>query len=530
MSTPRTRIAQFAATVALFGLGVAACGEKEPPAPPKARVVHYGPQGELVGGVKPTATPSFVIVCLSGVRFDEAFRTEGGTAAMPRLARFAKESVSFENAASPCAWDVPAFVSTLIGLAPTQHTMKGIYGDRIALESLIPSVVTLAEILGKGGYATAAMTRGGPYARGHGVEQGFESYEEGWRLEGTGVERTAGWIGKRPAGRPFLLVLHADDASAPYVERAATASPSADEPELVRGAERVVAAATKANGTVSDDDAPDIIAARLFSARASTATDGLEALDVARSLSRRLASPWGAGPAGDELAAKARDAYRTNLARVDRLFGALLDRIAATDLPTDTITIVFSDHGEALGERREARAFGAGGSLMDEHVHVPLVIHAPGRLAPASVHGSCSLVDVMPTVLDLCGLPRHGETGMGWSLLPLIAKPGGKGLATFSVEYVAAQTPQGMPVRRTLYALRTARTKYVATYDPGTRQYTEEVYDLSADPGEMKLLSSDHVEADGPDLVRLVHGLREDLAGHLKGVLERAALGYGTTD
>ena len=91
---------------------------------------------------------------------------------------------------------------------------------------------------------------------------------------------------------------------------------------------------------------------------------------------------------GDSVAKTAREAYRKNLSRLDGLFGALLDRIAAAGLPNDTVTIVFSDHGDALGERSKDRAFGPGGSLFDEHVHVPLLFKVPGRAAGTKARDS----------------------------------------------------------------------------------------------------------------------------------------------
>src|SRR5438105_2808125 len=161
MSAPRTAPRTLAPLLAAALLALAACGDgNDRPAPEREPRANYSSTGLLEGGPKPTATPSVVIVCLSGVRYDEAFRKEGGAEQMPRLAAFARESVSFENAASPAAWDVPAFRSVLTGVLPDQNGGLKSVGELTF--DMIDSMVTLPEVLHGLGYATACMTRGGP--------------------------------------------------------------------------------------------------------------------------------------------------------------------------------------------------------------------------------------------------------------------------------------------------------------------------------------------------------------------------------
>src|SRR5206468_6475285 len=90
-------------------------------------------------------------------------------------------------------------------------------------------------------HAPACMTRGGPPLHANGLKQGFDTFEEGWRLEGDGVERAAGWLAKRPAGKPFLLVLHADDAEAPYAEKTLDPRPADYETATLKRIEQLVA-------------------------------------------------------------------------------------------------------------------------------------------------------------------------------------------------------------------------------------------------------------------------------------------------
>lgn len=84
----------------------------------------------------------------------------------------------------------------------------------------------------------------------------------------------------------------------------------------------------------------------------------------------------------------------------------------------DTLLVVTSDHGEELGERGH---FGHGASLYSEVLDVPLVVYPPGGLAAGRrVADRVSLIDVLPTLREACGLPpARGDAGL--SLWPLIA-------------------------------------------------------------------------------------------------------------
>jgi arylsulfatase A-like enzyme len=94
--------------------------------------------------------------------------------------------------------------------------------------------------------------------------------------------------------------------------------------------------------------------------------------------------------------------YADNLEVADAALGKLFDWLNAEGLLENTIIVLLSDHGEELGERGNVALHSH--TLFDELVRVPLMMKAPG-CAPRTVDSMVGLIDVVPTVLDLLGMP-----------------------------------------------------------------------------------------------------------------------------
>jgi choline-sulfatase len=175
-----------------------------------------------------------------------------------------------------------------------------------------------------------------------------------------------------------------------------------------------------------------------------------------------------------ESAARARRAYYAAVSYVDEKVGELLRALDETGLRDDTIVVFGSDHGDMLGERGLWYKM----TFFEDSARVPLVVHAPGRLAPARVRQPVSLVDLLPTLVDLSG----AETER--SLVPLLhggtLEPG-----TVACEYLAEGTlaPAVM--------LREASLKYIRC--PGDPDL---LFDLDADPLELENLAAAHPDTD----------------------------------
>ena len=95
-------------------------------------------------------------------------------------------------------------------------------------------------------------------------------------------------------------------------------------------------------------------------------------------------------------------AYEGEVSQMDTQLGLVLDKMDSLDLWSNTIVIFFSDHGQHLGEHE---GLWRKQTLFEEALHIPLVVCAPGK-APGVCNRLVELIDIYPTLLELCKLPR----------------------------------------------------------------------------------------------------------------------------
>jgi arylsulfatase A-like enzyme len=165
--------------------------------------------------------------------------------------------------------------------------------------------------------------------------------------------------------------------------------------------------------------------------------------------------------------------YDGAVAFIDAQIGQLLKILELRGLLDRTVVVVVGDHGESLGDHGESTH---GLFVYESVLHVPLMIRAPrAGLRGRRMSGVTRSVDVMPTVLELLGVPYEGRTD-GESLLPLIAGVR-RGLHAYA-ENLYPQLRFGWSAVR---ALRAGRFKIVGTARP-------ELYDLQHDPLERQNL------------------------------------------
>jgi choline-sulfatase len=170
----------------------------------------------------------------------------------------------------------------------------------------------------------------------------------------------------------------------------------------------------------------------------------------------------------DERVRRARHAYYAAISYVDERIGEVLGALAETGLRDDTIVVFCADHGEMLGERGLWYKM----AFFEPSARVPLIVAAPGRLGAGRISEPVSLLDLAPTLLELCGL--EGAAGLdGRSLAGTLA-----GDALGETDVVAEYLAEG--VRSPAVMLRRGRHKYVWCEDD-----PEQLYDLAADPHEL---------------------------------------------
>jgi choline-sulfatase len=164
--------------------------------------------------------------------------------------------------------------------------------------------------------------------------------------------------------------------------------------------------------------------------------------------------------------------YYANLAQMDDCAGTVLRALHDLGLEENTIVIYTSDHGEMLGEHGLWQKF----EFYEASCGIPLLIRAPGISRPGVCDAPLSQVSLLPTLAELCGVPVSARLD-GHSFAQQARTPN-----TPCTDPVFAEYNLGNPHAK--YMLRDGKWKYTFwTHD------IAELYDLGADPNEMKNLA-----------------------------------------
>ncbi|VGO19009.1 sulfatase [Pontiella sulfatireligans] len=162
--------------------------------------------------------------------------------------------------------------------------------------------------------------------------------------------------------------------------------------------------------------------------------------------------------------------YLAACAVTDDAIGRILDGIDAHPKKNNTIVVLITDHGWHLGEKQTWRKF----TLWEESTRTPMVWVVPGVTAAGQVCDKpVSLLDLYPTLTDLCGLPDNPENE-GNSLAPLLGDP------SADWDHVSI-TEDGYKC----VAARDERWRYIRYIDG-----SEELYDHDVDPMEWTNIAS----------------------------------------
>lgn len=212
----------------------------------------------------------------------------------------------------------------------------------------------------------------------------------------------------------------------------------------------------------------------------------VHALRFGKEMFEAITAAYGSTEAGLK---KWTQAYLACVAAVDDNVGQVLDALDNSSLKENTIVVLASDHGFHMGEKDYLYK----NSLWEESTRVPLMMRVPGLTkAGKEVHQTVSLIDIYPTLLDLCRLSsntRKNEKGHpldGYSMRQLLQKPSTKHWkgpkAALSAVY-AGDRYKSKPADQH-YAICTNRYRYIL-YNTGH----EELYDHKKDPLEWKNVS-----------------------------------------
>ncbi len=192
----------------------------------------------------------------------------------------------------------------------------------------------------------------------------------------------------------------------------------------------------------------------------------------------------------------ARHAYYGNVSYVDDWLGKILQILDETNLRENTIVVVISDHGDMLGERGLWYKM----SFFEWSSRIPMIISAPGRFLKQRVTHNVSLLDLLPTFVDLAAVETSGPVGFadpvdGRSLVPLMTG----NVSEDTDEAYGEMLCEGAIAPCMM--IRRGRYKYIHS-DPDPVQ----LYDLATDPDERHNLAGNtevaDVERDFADEIR----------------------------
>ncbi len=180
----------------------------------------------------------------------------------------------------------------------------------------------------------------------------------------------------------------------------------------------------------------------------------------------------------------ARHAYYANTSYFDSKVGDLVKTLEEAEMLDNTIVIVTADHGDMLGERGLWYKM----NFFEHSGRVPLIMAGPG-IEQGTVPNACSLVDILPTMMDIAAMngnrkPEPGQPIDGCSLLPS-AQGEEDPISEAIGEYCAEMTSH--PV----FMIRRDQYKYLhCDIDPPL------LFDMENDPQERNNLAEDPEHAD----------------------------------
>ena len=395
--------------------------------------------------------PNIILVMVDTLRSDH-LSCYGSQEATPALCSLATDGGTIFDGFSHASWTKPATASLLTSLLPSTH-------GAVAKTSVLPAEVELlAEAMQKGGYATGGIASNINLAASFGFDQGYDEYHYLAPDYLAFAKESSSKLILYQIGRNVWFKLRPGLRVGDFYQDAATV-----------------------NGVAFD------FLERHRSARFFLFLHYMEPHDpyfehpyngVAIA---RVANP-NPSPA---LAAEMQRLYTGEVHYLDQHFAQLQAKLRELGLYDDALIVLTADHGE---EFHEHGGFWHGLTLYDEQIHVPLLIKwpkgAPG--APPSARGHLSRhIDVAPTLLVHAGItPPAAMQGID------LATPASQ-RADKDRSSMAEEDHEGNVLR----ALRTPEWKLIEA-NPGNPRglAPEELYQISADPGETRNLIGEQSE------------------------------------
>lgn len=422
-----------------------------------------------VGGETAKQGSPVILVVADALRADQTGPYTAGVST-PNLEDFARHAVVFENAWSAASWTRPSVTSILTGLLPRQH------GTVHKASRLPGDIPTVASLLDKAGWNTAAVVTNVNLAPVFGLGRGFSAYAY------LGPEAFLGAPGA--ASRLFLVEL--------WRLVRLRFLPGQRRPE------RYYAPGEKINlqaGRYLEQlagDGPFFLYLHYMEPHDPYFAHPYDGRAVAR-----VETPHPPVERAEQLL----DLYRQEVSHWDEIFGQLLEQLRRLGVFDSALIIVTADHGEEFADHG---GFWHGTTLYQELVRVPLMVHFPGGSGAGTRRAdNVSLLDLLPTIMAQAG----GQVPENLFGYPLQAAPRPDRVIMAEEDHQGAR----------LVALRRGSWKIIHSLVEDPRGQPEwQLFALDGDPSEKDNLAEQRT------------GVLEEL----KKLLEQgpAALNRGTED
>jgi arylsulfatase A-like enzyme len=311
----------------------------------------------------------------------------------PNLERLAEEGAVFENAFSNSSWTKPSTPSFMTSL---HHSVLG--GYKTESDPLPDQAVPMAEHLHRAGYQTAVFTTNPLAGALSGLERGVDVMRDSGcspNSRSSEVLHDGFWKWRESyPGHPYWVHFQTTDVHWPFKPPAPFAGVYV-EPKLRKKYydwERKLAEAAGLLGP--------------------TWNYPIEAFKKA-------------GIGRPEFYNVVRGLYDETMAHNDYQIGQLVKRLKDSGAWEHTLFIVAADHGQSHGfDLLDPKPKNWGASAYSFNYRIPLVVIWPGKIASGlRISQPVSMIDLMPTTLELAGLPP-AETVQGQSLVPLLLGKG----------------------------------------------------------------------------------------------------------
>jgi len=393
----------------------------------------------------------------------------------PNLDGLAARGIRFDRAYCQFAFCSPSRSSLMTGLGPA--TTK-VYNLQKHFREAVPNAVTLSQCFKNNGYFAARV--GKIYHYGNPGDIGTDGLDDApsWnhKVNPKGIDK---------AEEP-KLTNHTPDRKNPGSSISFYASPAPDE-QHTDG----LVAAEIIKLLEQNKDKPFFLAAGFYRPHTPYIApkkyfdlyppETLEPVPYAEG-ENKIAPPWAywTDPPNWNMSRRqiqeALQAYYASISFVDANVGKLLDALDRLGLTETTIIVFWSDHGYGNGEHGQWMKQ----TVFEAATRLPLIVTIPGAKSKGKgCARTVELLDLYPTLADLCQLKDVPQNLHGKSLRPLLDNPNVKWDRPAISQVARRQTTMG-------YSIRTERHRYTEWNDA---KEGEELYDYQADPKELKNLA-----------------------------------------